>query len=483
LATHYLQVKINGDVAVFKGIMKEMLARKGSHGDGFDMAFIAEHTDGFDAFCRDLRDTSWEEIIASSGVSRDQIRAVAEVAMRSKNIICCWAMGLTQHKNAVATIQEIVNFLLLGGHIGRPGAGACPVRGHSNVQGDRTMGIWEAPSEAFLNSLAAEFGFEPPRQPGYHVVSAIQAMHAGLIDVFFAIGGNFLSASPDTGFTGQALRRCRLTVHVSTKLNRSHFVPGRSSLILPCLGRTERDVQEGEEQFVTVEDSMGVVHASRGVLKPASPECRSEVAIVAQLAAKTLGARSQINWHLLGTHYDVIRDHIARVIPGFERFNARVREPYGFCLPHAARDSRTFDTPTGKARFTVHPIPKSEAGPGQYTLMTIRSHDQYNTTIYGLDDRYRGISDGRRVLFMNTADMQRDGYRDGDLLDLVSHFEGETRKVSRFRVVPYDIPSGCLASYFPETNPLVPIGSFADKSFTPTSKSIIVSLRRHQVDG
>lgn len=480
LATHYLQVKINGDVAVFKGIMKEMLARQDSHGDAFDSAFIREHTDGFESFCQALRDETWENILGSSGVTREEIRAVAQVAMSSKNIICCWAMGLTQHKNAVATIQEIVNFLLLGGHIGRPGAGACPVRGHSNVQGDRTMGIWEAPSATFLNSLAAEFGFEPPRKPGYHVVSAIQAMHSGLIDVFFALGGNFLSASPDTGFTGQALRRCRLTVQVSTKLNRSHFVPGRMSLILPCLGRTERDVQDGEEQFVTVEDSMGVIHASRGVLNPASLECKSEVAIIAELAAKTLGSRSTVKWSQLSHRYDLIREHIERVIPGFERFNVRVREPFGFCLPHLARDSRTFDTATGKARFTLHDIPESEAGPGQYILMTIRSHDQYNTTIYGLGDRYRGVSAGRRVLFMNAEDMEREGYGDGDLVDIFSHFRDEVRQVARFRVVPYDIPLGCLASYFPETNPLVPIGSFADKSFTPTSKSIVVTLKHHQ---
>jgi molybdopterin-dependent oxidoreductase alpha subunit len=306
-------------------------------------------------------------------------------------------------------------------------------------------------------------------------------MHSGLIDVFFALGGNFLSASPDTGFTGQALRRCRLTVQVSTKLNRSHFVPGRMALILPCLGRTERDVQDGEEQFVTVEDSMGVVHTSQGVLKPASAECKSEVAIIAELAAKALGSRSAVKWAQLSRRYDRIRDHIERVIPGFEHFNARVREPYGFCLPHLARDSRTFDTPTGKACFTIHDIPKSEVVPGQYILMTIRSHDQYNTTIYGLDDRYRGISAGRRVLFMNAGDMERDGYSAGDIVDIVSHFGDEVRQVARFRVVPFDIPLGCLASYFPETNPLVPIGSFADKSFTPTSKSIVVTLKHHQV--
>ncbi len=479
LSTHYLQVKINGDIAVFKGIMKEMLNRQDSHGDAFDTQFIREHTDGFESFSDDLRLESWESIEASSGVSRAEIQAVAHVAIGAKNIICCWAMGLTQHKNAVGTIQEIVNFLLLGGHFGRPGAGACPVRGHSNVQGDRTMGIWEAPSQAFLDSLGAEFRFDPPRKPGYHVVSCIEAMHAGKVDVLFALGGNFLSASPDTAFTAQALRRCRLTVHVSTKLNRSHFVPGREALILPCLGRTERDVQDGQEQFVTVEDSMGIVHASRGVLKPASPHCKSEVLLIAELAAMTLGSRYGIAWNQLGQRYDVIRDHISRVIPGFEHFNERVRQPFGFCLPHQARDQRVFETPTGKARFTVHPIPKSEARPDQFVLMTIRSHDQYNTTIYGLNDRYRGITAGRRVVFMNPADMKRDGFSQGDVVDLVSHFGEEQRKVSRFLIVPYDIPSGCLASYFPETNPLVPIGSFADKSYTPTSKSIVVTLERH----
>ena len=476
LSTHYLQIKINGDVAVLKGIMKEMLEQHDRGSSVFDLKFIQDHTLGFSELCADLRLEPWDDIVRGSGVDRGQIRAVANVAMRAKNMICCWAMGLTQHKNAVGTIQQIVNLLLLGGHVGRPGAGACPVRGHSNVQGDRTMGIWEAPSEALLSRLGAEFKFTPPSQHGYHVVSAIEAMHAGKVDVFFAMGGNFLSASPDTEFTAKALSRCRLTVHVSTKLNRSHVTPGRQALILPCLGRTERDIQDGEEQFVTVEDSMGIVHASRGVLRPASPSCLSEVRLIASLAEKTLGQRFSVAWQRLGSRYDLIRDHIARVIPGFEDFNQRVREPYGFCLPHQARDHRVFETPTGKANFKVHPIPSAEAGPGQFVLMTIRSHDQYNTTIYGLNDRYRGISHGRRVVFMNADDMQDRGLSQGDQVDLVSHFSGEQRRVKDFKVVSYDIPRQCLAGYFPETNPLVPIGSYADRSHTPTSKSIVVTV-------
>jgi molybdopterin-dependent oxidoreductase alpha subunit len=385
-------------------------------------------------------------------------------------------MGLTQHKNAVANIQEIVNLMLLRGQIGKAGAGLCPVRGHSNVQGDRTMGIWERPTDAFLDNLAAEFNFEPPRRHGYDTVNAIQAMHAGHARVFFAMGGNFLSATPDTEYTAEALRRCRLTVHVSTKLNRAHLVTGEQALILSCLGRTETDVQAGGHQFVTTENSMAVVQASRGFLRPASEKLLSEPAIVARLATATLGDRSSIAWQSLAGDYDLIRDHIARVVPGFDDYNARVRRPGGFHLPNSASE-RIFKTPSGRAAFTVHQLPEHDLEPGQFLMMTIRSHDQFNTSIYGLDDRYRGIYNGRRVVFLNEDDMQSAGLTTGQAVDLTSHFEGEERVARHFVVVPYSIPRRCAATYFPETNVLVPVRSVAEKSNTPVSKSVVISIR------
>lgn len=484
LTTHFLQVSINGDVAALKGIMKALFEledlsglsdRKPGQGP-IDHQFISQFTEGFSEFYENLANESWDVILESSGLQKKELLDVAKAIAGSRNIIFCWAMGLTQHKNAVASIQEIVNLALLGGHIGRPGAGLCPVRGHSNVQGDRTMGIWEAPSQDFLDRLGKEFDFSPPKKPGYHVVAAIQAMHQRKVDVFFALGGNFLSASPDTAYTEESLSRCALNVQVSTKLNRSHLFTGGISIILPCLGRTEKDLQKSVEQFVTVEDSMGIVHSSKGVLPPPSEHCQSEVAIISQLAHHTLGDRGTVDWLEFRDDYGKIRDRISRVIPGFEDFNRRLASHPTFVLPHQARDSRVFATASGKARFTVHPIPKRTLLENQFVLMTIRSHDQYNTTIYGLDDRYRGIRNGRRVVFMNTIDMAHLDLDKSSYVDIVSTFKGKERMVRRFRVVPYDIPRRCLAAYFPETNPLVPIDSYADKSHTPTSKSIVVSL-------
>jgi molybdopterin-dependent oxidoreductase alpha subunit len=476
LSDLWLPIRINGDVAVLKGIMKEMLtAEEQRPGSVFDLEFIRDYTACFDQFIADLRAASWDDILVSSGVTREQIRAAAEVAMRSKRIICCWAMGLTQHKNAVATIQEIVNFLLLGGNIGRKGAGPCPVRGHSNVQGDRTMGIWERMNHKFLEKLGAEFGFDPPREHGTDTVETIKQMHDGRIRVFFGLGGNFLSATPDTEFTAKALQRCRLTAHVSIKLNRSHLITGETALILPCLGRTEIDRRANGEQFVTVEDSMGIINPSRGVLEPASEQLRSEPAIVAGLARATLGERSRVDWEGLVADYNRIRDHIERVIPGFERFNERIARDI-FYLPNAARDERKFNTDIGKAKFTVHPIPRNELPPGRYIMMTIRSHDQFNTHLYGLDDRYRGIFNGRRVVFMNADDVAGAGLKRGELADLTSHYEGEERTARGFQVVPYNIPRGCVATYFPEGNALVSINSVAERSNTPTSKFVIVSI-------
>jgi molybdopterin-dependent oxidoreductase alpha subunit len=477
LADLFLQVRVNGDVALLKGVMKELLEEEGRRpGRVLDHEFIKEHTDGFAAFAEALGRVSWDDLTEQSGVSRDGMRAAAEVFARSERTIVCWAMGLTQHKNAVANIQEIVNLLLLRGQIGKPGAGACPVRGHSNVQGDRTMGIWERPTGAFLDSLAREFDFEPPRRHGFDTVESIKAMHAGGVRVFFALGGNFLSATPDTEFTAAALRRCRLTAHVSTKLNRAHLVTGEQALILPCLGRTELDVQAAGPQFVTCENSMGVVQSSRGVLEPASAHLLSEPQIVARLAAATLGARSRVDWLNLAGDYDLVRAAIERVIPGFDDYNRRVREPGGFYLPNLARERR-FKTATNRANFTVHELPRHDLPPGQFLMMTMRSHDQFNTTIYGLDDRYRGVYNGRRVVFLNPQDVEEAGLTAGQLVDLVSHFEDGERTAPSFVVVPYSIPRRCAATYFPEANVLVPIGSVADKSNTPASKSVRISLR------
>ncbi len=481
LATLFLQVKINGDVALLKGIIKEMLtAEEKNPGSVIDRNFVDNYTSGFFEFEKDITQTPWELITEESGVSRDQIYEAAQVAINSKRMIWCWAMGLTQHKNAVANIQEIVNLLLLGGHFGRKGAGVCPVRGHSNVQGDRTMGIWERPAKDFLDNLGNEFHFEPPRAPGYNTVEAIKAMAESKVKVFFALGGNFLSATPDTEFTADALRNCELTVQVSTKLNRSHLVTGKQALILPCLARSERDAVDGKAQFVSVENSMGIVHRSSGNLTPASRYLRSEPSIIAQLAKATFKNQpdkvSKVRWKYLSTDYDRIRDHIERVIPGFTNFNKRVRRPGGFYLPNPVRDEKAFNTSNGAAQFTIHTINKANLPQDHYIMMTIRSHDQYNTTIYGLEDRYRGIANGRRVILMNKEDMLDASFKKGQYVDITSHFQDQKRIAKNFVVIPYSIPRKCVATYFPEANVLVPIGSIADKSHTPASKSVEVSL-------
>lgn len=474
----FLQVRINGDMALLKGIMKALLALEAARpGTVLDQRFIVEQTSGYGAFATELEAVSWEAIVEQSGLSRKQIEAAAELFARSQRTITCWAMGLTQHTNGVATIQELVNLHLLRGQIGKHGAGLCPVRGHSNVQGDRTMGIWEQPKPEFLDRLGAEFAFVPPQRHGYDTVQAITAMHAGAVGVFFALGGNFLSATPDTAYTAEALRRCKLTVQVSTKLNRAHLVTGAHALILPCLGRTEVDMQAGGVQFVTTENSMGVVQRSQGKLPPAAPHLRSEVAIIAGLAQAVLGRRSTVDWAGLAANYDRIRDHISRVVPGFEAYNERVRRPGGFYLPNPAREGR-FATPDGRALFTAHALPLHRIEPGQLVMMTIRSHDQFNTTIYGLDDRYRGISNERRVVLLNAADISAAGLAPGAVVDLVSVFNGVERVAHSFIVVDYPIPQGCAATYFPEANVLVPIDSVAERSNTPTSKFVVISVRR-----
>jgi molybdopterin-dependent oxidoreductase alpha subunit len=474
----FLQVRVNGDAALLKGLIKALLEREErAPGTAFDKAFIEQKTAGFEEFLAALRAARWDELLEQSGVSRERLEEAAGHLARAERIIACWAMGLTQQPNSVAVIQEIVNLLLLRGSIGKPGAGVCPVRGHSNVQGDRTMGIWDRPRPEFLNALAGEFHFDPPRRAGYNTVESIKAMHAGKVGVFFALGGNFLSATPDTEYTAEALRRCRLTAQVSTKLNRAHLVTGRQALILPCLGRSERDVQPGGPQLVSTENSMGVVQSSAGTLEPASEQLRSEPAIVAGLARATLGARGGVDWEALAADYDRIRALIERVVPGFADYNARVRQPGGFYLPNGPREG-TFKTATGKANFTVHPLPERRLEPGQFLMMTVRTHDQFNTTIYGLDDRYRGIRNERRVVLLNADDVREAGLAADDVVDLTSHFRGETRVARHFLVVPYDIPRRCAATYFPEANVLVPIDSVAEKSHTPTSKYVVITLAK-----
>jgi molybdopterin-dependent oxidoreductase alpha subunit len=483
LADLWLPVMINGDMAFFQGLMKEMLEEEDRRpGKVFDHDFIQHHTVGYDALIAQLRATSWDQVMAASGLTRAQIHEAAAIALQSHKIIVTWCMGLTQHKNAVATIQEVVNFLLLRGNIGRPGAGPCPVRGHSNVQGDRTVGIWDKPKKEFLDSLAKEFGFEPPRAPGLDVVESIKAMHEGRAKVFFAMGGNFLAAPSDTEFTAAALRQCRLTAHVSIKLNRSHFVTGRTALILPCLGRTEIDRQATGLQFQTVEDSMGVIGSTRGDLEPASEHLLSEPAIIAGLARAVLGPNRPIDWEAYAANYDLIRDKIEAVIPGFPAYNDRVRAGT-FYLPNPPRDARKFDTPDGKAHFIPHELSSVPLEPGQYLLTTVRSHDQFNTSIYGLDDRYRGIYNGRRVIFLNEDDMRDAGLMGGHLVDITSHFRGQTRTAQRFMVAPYPIRRRCAAAYFPEANVLVPLDSVADESNCPASKSVPISLALSAVQG
>ena len=473
----WLPIRVNGDMAAMRGIMKEMLAEEERRpGSVFDREFIEQYTAGFEPFVEHLRATPWADIIEGSGLTREQIRAAAKIAMGCKRIISCWAMGLTQHKNAVATIQEVMNFHLLGGHIGRPGAGPCPVRGHSNVQGDRTMGIWERMNERFMQKLGVEFQFTPPTEHGTDTVETIKQMHDGKIRFFLGMGGNFLAATPDTEYTAKAMQKCRLTAHVSTKLNRSHLITGETALILPCLGRSELDEQGTGEQFVTVEDSMGIINASRGRAQPASEYLKSEPAIIGRLAEATLGNRSTVDWKGLVSNYDLIRDHIEHVIPGFEDFNNRIRTDI-FYLPNDARDKREFHTPTGKATFILSELTQPKVGQGQYLMMTVRSHDQFNTTIYGLNDRYRGVYNGRRVIFMNPADMTAAGLAQGQFVDLTSHYEGEERVARHFMVAPHPIAPGCTATYFPETNVLIPINSTADRSNTPTSKSVVISIK------
>jgi molybdopterin-dependent oxidoreductase alpha subunit len=470
LADEFLQIRLGGDLALFAALGSLLLARP----DRLDTAFIEAHTDGFAEYAAARAEVDWDLVTAATGLDRAAIGRVADLLAGARRTIVCWAMGLTQHRESVPTIREIVDVQLLRGMIGKPGAGVCPVRGHSNVQGDRTMGIWEKLPK-WAPALAAEFGIEVPARTGYDTVGAIRAMRDGAVDVFMAVGGNFAAATPDTAVTEAALRSCGLTVHVSTKLNRSHALPGETSLILPTLGRTELDVRAAGPQQVTVEDSMSCVHASRGGLAPASPELRSEVAIVCGLAERLLG--DGLPWREFADDYRAVRERIARVVPGFTDYERRIAAPGGFTLPHPPRDSRSFPTATGRARFTVNEVTAPRVPPGRLLLQTVRSHDQYNTTIYGLDDRYRGIHNGRRVVFAHPDDLAALGIADGSTVDIVGEWrDGVERRAKAFRVVGYPTARGCAAAYFPETNVLVPLDSTAKGSNTPTSKSIVIRL-------
>lgn len=472
LARQFLQVRLNGDQALLKGIGKALLAA-----GAVDDRFVTTHTTGFETYAEHLRQLEWAELEKQSGLERAQMEEVARtMAGGERKVITCWAMGLTQHKNAVATIQEVVNLHLLLGAIGRPGAGLCPVRGHSNVQGDRTMGVWEKMPDTFHDRLDAEFGFQSPRHHGYDTLAAIHAMHDGRAKVFFGLGGNFLQATPDTAYTAEALRRCNLTVQVSTKLNRGHLVTGRSALILPCLGRSEAEMRRGRDYFCTVENSMSVVHASHGKLAPASPHLRSEPEIIAGVARATLQTRGTVDWEALVADYDLLRERISRVVPEFADFNRRVRQPGGFYLPNTARERRWM-TASGRAEFHTHPLQTISIAEDQLLLQTLRSHDQFNTTVYGLNDRYRGVGNERRVLFMNPSDMRARGIPPVGAVDITSHFKGRQRHALGFLAIPYDLPAGNCAAYFPEANVLVPIDSFADTSLTPTSKSVVVTVK------
>ncbi|WP_137292982.1 FdhF/YdeP family oxidoreductase [Nocardioides dongxiaopingii] len=472
MADLHLRVRINGDLALFQAIASLLL----EWGE-LDHDFIEQHTHGFEAYAEHLRALDWDVVLAATGLEREEIHQAARMIADSRKTVYCWAMGIVQHQNGVANVKEISNLAFLQGNIGKPGAGLFPVRGHSNVQGDRTMGIWERPPAHFLDALRDEFGFEPPREHGYDSVAAVKAFRDGKAKVFFGLGGNFVAAMSDTMVTEDALRKADLTVQVSTKPNRSHVVHGREALILPPLGRSERDLTGGRRQRVTVEDSVCSVHTSHGPLEPASDELRSEVDIVCTMALATLGDRHGIPWHELRDDYGQIRRRIGRMVPGCAGYEEKVDQPGGFVLPHAPRDSRTFETDSGRANFTVSPTEVLHVPDGHLLLQTMRSHDQFNTVIYGLDDRYRGIKDGRQVVLVNPRDIEALGLREGQHVDIVSEWDdGSTRSVVQFRVVAYDTPRGCAAAYYPETNALVSLDSKAVGSNQPAYKSVVVRL-------
>ena len=477
ISDKHVRININGDLAFFRGLNHSLI--KNGH---YDDKFISKYTDGFENYKNSITNVDWKEIQSTSGITRDEIESIAEIVAKSQSVITCWAMGITQHHNSVETIQEMVNTHLLGGHIGRKGAGVCPVRGHSNVQGDRTVGINHIASPLLSENIFRSTGILTPENHGYDAVNAARAMIDGKGKVFLAMGGNFLSAMSDTKLIAKAMNNCELTVFISTKLNRNHLVTGKKSLILPCLGRTEIDKQLGGNQFVTVENSMGIVHSSVGHMKPSSNNLLSEPAIVAGIATavESKSSFSELDWANLVEDYDRVRDLIEATIPGFENYNSRVRNKSGFYLPNPPRDDLTFNTDSKKANFRFHELSAIHPGSGEFVMMTIRSHDQYNTTVYSNQDRYRGIKAGRRIVMMNPEDAKEYKIRAGGLVDLESIFKGELRRSTNWYVVEYDIPKGNIATYFPEANELIPLDSTANVSNTPASKSIIVRISKSQ---
>lgn len=471
----YLQLRINEDVALLKAVMMKLFTISETRPEVLDSEFISNKTAGFEEFKSDLMTNNLDSLVARTGLKESDIDELVNLIADRKKIIACWGMGLTQHVNGVDNIQEVVNLLLMKGSISKEGAGTCPVRGHSNVQGDRTMGIAERPSKELLNKISENFGFTPPQEHGYSVVDAITAMYEKKVKVFLGMGGNFLSAAPDTHYTAEALSNCSLTAHISTKLNRSHLTHGKTALILPSMGRTDRYMKNGKSQFVTVENSMGVIHTTQGLLQPPSEFVESEPVIVANIAKATLD-QDKVDWDFLIEDYGNIRDIIEKTIAGFENYNERVQQPLGFELPNGARTG-DFTTPNKKANFTVNKMLTEKIESDEFIMMTTRSHDQFNTTIYGLDDRYRGVYNGRMVVFMNEEDVAANGLKKGEKVTLYNNYNNKKREVEGFAVVPYNIPKGCLATYFPEANPLVPIELTAHLSHTPSSKSVRVKIR------
>jgi molybdopterin-dependent oxidoreductase alpha subunit len=478
IADIHLPIRLGGDQALFQLWNRRLLADDALRPGFVDHAFIAEHTTGFDALRDHLAAVDEAQLLAATGLTAAAVDEAFVMLAGARRLIICWAMGITQHLGAVDTIDEMTNLVLLGGHIGRSGAGLCPVRGHSNVQGDRTMGIFERPETSLLDALEAEFAIAMPRESGLDTLDAVRALATGRARIMVGLGGNFIRATPDTDVTERALAGAHLTVQISTKLNRSHLVGGDTAIILPTLARTDRDVTVHGTQFVTVEDSMGIVHSSTGNLSPPSPALRSETTIICDLALALLGLDHPVDWRLLRGDNDLVREHIAAVIPGFGDFNRRVREPGGFLLPHPPRDSRTFPTNDGKAHFTTTTVHVGERGGDELMLQTLRSHDQYNTTIYGHHDRYRGISGDRHIIMINPDDITRLGHTDGDRVDIVSLLTGPERRARGYRIVAYPTPPGCAAAYYPETNVLIALDHHGPDAQTPAAKAIPIRLER-----
>lgn len=481
VSSDFLQIKVGGDLALFQAFGHLLLkAEEQDPGRVIDRDFIDSSTDGFEAYRRARQHIDWDATEQATGLSRAQITEIAQLLIASKATIFCWALGLTQQPHSVPTLKEIINLLLMQGNFGKPGAGACPVRGHSNVQGDRTMGIWEKPSETLLKAIDTKFGIHAPRQHGYDSTETLHAFENDAVDVFVSMGGNFALANSETELLEAGMQRAKLTVHISTKPNRSHVVHGQTSLILPTLGRTDKDDKHpGGAQFLSVEDSMSVIHSTQGRLSPVSEHLLAEPVIVARMATAILGEDHPVNWRAMAEDYDVIREHISRVVPGFEDFNRRVRQKNGFVLPNPPRDSRSFATDIGRGRFTVSGFEALHAPEGHLILQTMRSHDQYNTTFYGVDDRYRGIKDGRRVVLVHPQDLQDLGFTDRQLVDVISTFRGTERRANRFRLISYPTAKGCAAAYFPEANALVHRDLVARESNTPGFKAMMVRFVPH----